>query len=71
MKTPKNIGEIIEHYLTSNNYDGLFNPDYECGCDLDYLAPCGEIQICCKPGYSIPDKSGKWNFIITPKKPKK
>lgn len=47
------IFEIIEKHLTDNGFDGLFNPA-ECGCKLDDLAPCGEMQHCCEPGYLQP-----------------
>lgn len=28
---PMTIRDIIEEYLVNSGYNGLFNPDYECG----------------------------------------
>jgi len=36
------VKEIILDYLKNNNYDGLCNPDIECGCGIDDLMPCSE-----------------------------
>jgi len=36
-----NLVEIIRDWLRSHpDYDGLANPDLECGCDLEDLIPC-------------------------------
>lgn len=43
--------EIVREYLKENGYDGLCNPELECGCGLDDLAPCGEMGMDCEPAY--------------------
>ena len=44
--------EMVTYYLKAQGYDGLFNTEYEpCGCDLEDLVPCGEIQATCIAGY--------------------
>lgn len=36
---------MIKQYLESMGADGLCNPDEECGCDLDDLAPCDCLNL--------------------------
>lgn len=41
--------EIVIEYLKKHGYDGLCDPDNECGCTLDDLEPCvgyGNISLC-------------------------
>ena len=40
----ESIKSIISDWLISNGYDGLCNPEAECGCRLDDL-------MCCKSPY--------------------
>lgn len=54
--------EIIKKYLVDRNYAGLCNPDLECGCEVDNLAPCCSDFSDCKPGYKAP--AGVDKFII-------
>ena len=58
------IKEIIKAYLLQNGYDGLCNPDLECGCGNDDLFPCGECYEDCIPGYIGPDTTGEGDFGI-------
>lgn len=44
--------EIVRDWLDVNGYDGLCYPD-ECACLKGDLAPCGEINGACKPGYRV------------------
>ena len=44
-----NVIEIIKEYLTNNGYEGLCNPDIECGCGMRGLMPCGEYSGDCEP----------------------
>jgi len=46
------VRDIVHHFLKGGGYDGLCNGDYECGCDVDDLFPCGEACADCYPGYS-------------------
>jgi len=50
----KIVTEIVKEYLQSNNYDGLFHENAQCGCILSNLCPCGEWFGDCEPGYQIP-----------------
>jgi hypothetical protein len=43
------VDEIIVDYLKTNGFDGLCN--VECGCPIDDLHPCGEINSDCVPAY--------------------
>lgn len=63
------IEEIIRKYLTDNNFDGLFNEDEDCGCEVDDLFPC--VDCChlryCEPGYK--HKGGTdYDWVISPTK---
>lgn len=46
-----NAKEIIVEYLKKNGFDGLANED--CGCGIDNLCPCGEIQASCSPAKKV------------------
>jgi hypothetical protein len=68
------IKEIIEKHLRDNGFDGLFNADGECGCELDDLVPCGgECGLLeCEPGYKRKPAGGEdpdREFFIGPDKP--
>ena len=44
--------EIIQGYLREYGFDGLAGD--ECGCLLDDIAPCGEMNVNdCEAGYKI------------------
>lgn len=42
-----NVLEIVTERLTADGYDGLYNPDTGCACEVGHLAPCGEISGDC------------------------
>lgn len=48
------VREICKQRLEADGYDGLCNPDLECGCLLPDLMPCGECGRDCQPGYKGP-----------------
>lgn len=41
--------KIVELHLKAHGFDGLYSD--ECGCFIDDLAPCCEIQGSCRAGY--------------------
>ncbi len=43
----------IKTWLEDNGYDGLYNSEGECGCDLKDLMPCGGVCDDCEAGYKI------------------
>jgi len=56
---------IIKTWLEDNGYDGLCDPDNECGCHIDDFMPCGEPSIHCEAGHQedAPKDSGVDYFI--------
>lgn len=46
----KEIIQIVKDWLENNGYDGLCHPDYECGCQLNDLMPCGDPCSNCVAG---------------------
>jgi hypothetical protein len=72
-KQPTTVQEIIVQYLEANGFDGLFNSDGACGCELADLCPCGgEFIFACEPGYKRKpreDEDPDYDFIISPDKP--
>jgi hypothetical protein len=69
-----NIIPLIE-YLKSNGYDGLYNDEGFCACELNDLAPCEDLSFMeCKPGYKVPciksecENGGECKFHIGPEK---
>lgn len=53
MKKNIDVRGIVFDWLTEHGYDGLANPDAECGCLLSDLAPCGGMLDECRPGRKI------------------
>ena len=51
----KQVDAMLIEYLSKNNYDGLCNPDLECGCSIYDLAPCHEISEECRAAYKHDD----------------
>ena len=65
---PPCIREIVAAWLKEHGYDGLCNPDRECGCTLDDLIPCidGLDGETCQAGYKGPvDKYGETMMYLT------
>ena len=63
------VKEIIKKYLEENGYDGLCNMFMECGCYLDDLIPCSEIDADeCEAGHKVKDESGEYDWVIYPGK---
>ena len=46
-----NVIEIVKKYLIDNGYDGLHHA-CGCGCGLDDLVPCGDIEEKCEAAYA-------------------
>ncbi len=67
--------EIVESYLKSNGFNGLYYLESDrCACLLNDLAPCGEITADCQAGYKTPGcvlgcSIGGCDFHVGPKKP--
>ena len=54
MKTNPLVVQMVERFLRKNGYDGLFQPEGPCGCELGDIAPCGQIGGDCEAGYKVP-----------------
>jgi hypothetical protein len=49
------VKELVVEALRKNGFDGLCNPDQECGCPLDDLMPCDAVnERDCVGGFKIP-----------------
>ena len=63
------VKEIVAKWLEANGYDGLADPDRECGCQISDLMPCGEGSLECEAGHK---KEGnpktEYDFLIFPGK---
>ena len=49
----KKAYDIIQDWLRDHGYDGLCEPDSECGCSIDELAPCCCTIQDCVPAYRV------------------
>jgi hypothetical protein len=58
------IKEIVKKYLEDNSYDGLYNDDWDCACDVKDLMPCYDRSYQCSAGYRAPCDCGEHNFHI-------
>jgi len=61
--------EGLKSFMVKNGYTGLYQPDSECGCNLEDLQPCGEDWSECHYGYEIPSNNPEFDFLISSKKP--
>lgn len=48
-----NVYEIIQDWLTDNGFDGLYNEELNCGCEISNLAPCDFLCTDCEAGYKV------------------
>lgn len=46
-----NVKEFVRESLVNYQFDGLRNPEGECGCILDDLAPCDNMSETCLGGF--------------------
>lgn len=44
IQTDISVGEMVYAYLFEGEYTGLVNPDAECGCNIENLAPCEKMN---------------------------
>ena len=66
-----NVFRIIKQWLKAHKYDGLYNADGECACEVNGLCPCGEDMGLCKPGYRVECNCGEHDWHIQARKPRK
>jgi len=59
------VKEIIKAYLDEHGYDGLCNPDQECGCRKDDLCPFENVELDCQPGHKRRGDDGDWRIFAT------
>ncbi len=65
------VKKIVIKYLKDNKYDGLYSTSGDCGCEINNLAPCGEMFGDCEPGYKVKsngDCPESYDFCIRAKK---
>ena len=65
----KTVQDIVKEYLVNNSYDGLYNPDGECACEISCLRPCDGDFSECIPGYKQPCTCGEHDWHIGRRKP--
>ena len=60
----------LKYFLIENGFDGLYDPDGECCCDLKNFLSCkeGSSFLRCKPGHKKYYNSGD-NYLIVEEKP--
>jgi hypothetical protein len=49
------VADIVEEWLKLRGFEGLYNLDGECGCEVGALGPCYDgIRQECMAGYKVP-----------------
>ncbi len=62
-----NVKEIVSDYILKNGYEGLFNEDSDCGCEIDDFMPCSDgMCVECQAGYKLLGNE-EYDFLIGPK----
>jgi len=65
-----NVIQMVRDHLKANGYDGLVSDDWECGCELDDLAPCGEMRESFIAGHRVIPEDSDLDFgIVAGKRP--
>lgn len=70
-----NVLSIVKFYLAEKGFDGLYNMDGDCACDVTDLSPMSCMTEECKPGYrekcnpETCELDGDCDFHIVEKKP--
>lgn len=59
-----NVAAIVNVYLKDNDFDGLWNPDGECACLVDAIAPCGDMSEKCEAGWKHRCHCGEHDYHI-------
>lgn len=59
------VREIIQQYLQNCGYDGLYNSEGECACEIGDIAPCESLSLDCKAGYKRVDEAGVYDFVVS------
>ena len=73
MSDPRTVLDIIAETLVAEHYDGLYNPEGECGCERNDLSPGNCFCEGCIPGHKVPcdpetcPADGDCEFHIGPK----
>ncbi len=58
------VRKIVNEYLITNGFDGLWNCDGECACVIGELFPCNNPRGCCAAGYRVPCDCGDHDYHI-------
>lgn len=61
------VADIVLDHLKSNDFDGLFNSDNECGCGIDDLAPCDSYCMSCQPAIEVEPPSDDYDRYFASK----
>ena len=48
------LRDILTEWLKAHHYDGLYDDEGECGCELSDIMPCDEPGMRCSPGVKVP-----------------
>ena len=61
---PREVGDIVEQFLREHGFDGLWNFDGECACELSDISPAACMTEDCKAGYRQPCDCGDHEWHI-------
>ena len=60
-----NTSAIIRDWLKTHGYDGLHDPQAQCGCSLeDGVCPCSLVSESCVAGHNDPERPAGVGYRI-------
>lgn len=64
-----NVKEMVKVVLVVNGFNGLYDEDGECACQVEDLMPCGGEVGNCQAGWLAKSDNEEYDYLIVGTKP--